>query len=69
MKLVIAYIRTEHSEEIMHDLYGAGIGGLTCSMVHGMSHDKQSLLYTKHPFDVDHLPALLKLEVICSEDP
>ena len=54
MKLVIAYIRTEFAEDLM--------------MVHGMSGEKQSFLYTKHPFEIDHLPASLKLEVVRAEE-
>jgi nitrogen regulatory protein PII len=68
MKLVIAYIRTEFAEDLMRELYSAGIGGITCYMVHGMSSEKQSFLYMKHPFEVDHLPASLKLEVVCTAD-
>ena len=30
MKMIIAYIRTECSAEVMRDLYNAGIGGITC---------------------------------------
>ena len=49
-------------------MYGAGIGGITCYTVHGMSSEKQSFLYMKHPFEVEHLPASLKLEVVCPEE-
>lgn len=68
MKLVIAYIRTEYAEDLMRELYGAGIGGMTCYMVHGLSSEKQSFLYVKRPFEVEHLPATLKLEVVCNEE-
>lgn len=36
MKMVIAYIRTECASHVMRDLYEAGVGGITCYMVHGM---------------------------------
>jgi nitrogen regulatory protein PII len=37
-------------------------------MVHGMRSEKPTFLYSTRPFEVHHLPAALKLEMICSED-
>lgn len=68
MKLVIAYIRTECAAHVMRDLYEAGGGGITCYMVHGIRSEKPTFLYSTRPFEVHHLPAALKLEMICSED-
>jgi nitrogen regulatory protein P-II 1 len=49
-------------------LYEAGVGGITCYMVHGIRSEKPTFLYSTRPFEVHHLPAALKLEMICSED-
>jgi nitrogen regulatory protein PII len=68
MKMAIAYIRTECASQVMRDLYEAGVGGLTCYMVHGMRSEKPTFLYSTRPFEVHHLPTSLKLEVICSEE-
>ena len=68
MKLVIAYIRTECTAHVLRELYEAGVGGVTCYMVHGMSGEKPTFLYSTRPFEVQHLPPALKLEVICSEE-
>ena len=68
MKLAIAYIRTKCAAHVMRDLYEAGVGGLTCYMVHGMRSEKPAFLYSTCPFEVHHLPASLKLEVICSDE-
>jgi nitrogen regulatory protein PII len=53
---------------VMRELYEAGVGGITCYMVHGMRSEKPTFLYSTRPFEVHHLPAALKLEVVCSED-
>lgn len=68
MKMIIAYIRTECAAHVMRDLYNAGIGGITCSMVHGMRSEKPTFLYSTRPFEVQHLPASLKLEMICPDE-
>ena len=68
MKMAIAYIRTECTANVMRDLYEAGVGGLTCYMVHGMRSEKPTFLYSTRPFEVHHLPASLKLEVVCSDE-
>lgn len=68
MKLAIRIIRTQCAAEVMHDLYEAGMGGITCYMVHGIRSEKPTFLYSTRPFEVHHLPAALKLEVICDEE-
>ena len=68
MKLVIAHIRTECAAHVMRDLYEAGVGGITCYIVHGIRSEKPTFLYSTRPFEVHRLPAALKLEMICSED-
>ena len=68
MKLVIAYIRTDYAAAVIHDLYKAGVGGLTAYAVRGMSGKKATFFYSKHPFEIDHLPESLKLEVVCAEE-
>lgn len=68
MKLVMAYIRTDYAAAVIHELYKAGVGGLTAYAVRGMSGEKPTFFYSKHPFDIDHLPESLKLEVVCAEE-
>ena len=68
MKMAIAYICTECTADVMRDSYEAGVGGLTCYMVHGMRSEKPTFLYSTRPFEVHHLPASLKLEVVCSDE-
>lgn len=68
MKMVIAYIRTECAAYVMRDLYEVGVGGITCHMVHGMRSEQPTFLYSTRPFEVHHLPAALKLEVICADE-
>jgi nitrogen regulatory protein PII len=68
MKMVIAYIRTECAAHVMRDLYDAGVGGITCSMVHGIRSERPTFLYSTRPFEIHHLPASLKLEVICPDE-
>jgi nitrogen regulatory protein P-II 2 len=68
MKMVIAYIRTECAAEVMRDLYNAGVGGITSYMVHGIRSEKPTFLYSTRPFEIHHLPASLKLEVVCPDE-
>ncbi|MCE3243723.1 MAG: Nitrogen regulatory protein [Deltaproteobacteria bacterium] len=68
MKMIIAYIRTECSAEVMRDLYNVGIGGITCYQVHGIRSERPTFLYSTGPFEIHHLPAALKLEVVCPEE-
>lgn len=68
MKLITAYIRTDYASDVIRELYKAGVGGLTAYAVHGMSGEKPPSLYSKRPFEINHLAASLKLEVVCSED-
>ena len=68
MKLVIAYIRMECAADVMRALHKAGVGGLTAYAVRGMSGETSTFLYSKRPFEINHLPESLKLEVVCSEE-
>jgi len=68
MKLVVAYIRTDYAAAVIHELYKAGVRGLTAYAVRGMSGEKSPFFYSKHPFEIDHLPDSLKLEVVCAEE-
>jgi len=68
MKMVIAYVRTECTPALMRALHEAGIGGLTAYVVRGMSGEASTFFYSKHPYEVDHLPESLKIEVICDDD-
>jgi nitrogen regulatory protein P-II 1/nitrogen regulatory protein P-II 2 len=52
----------------MRELYEAGVGGLTAYVVRGMRGETSTFLYSKHPFEISHLPESLKLEVVCSEE-
>ena len=68
MKLVIAYIRIKFAADVMRKLHEAGVGGLTAYVVRGMSGETSTFLYSKRPFEINHLPESLKLEVVCAEE-
>jgi hypothetical protein len=63
--MIIAYIRTECSAEVMRDLYNADIGRITGYPVDGIRSERPTFLYSIRPFEVHHLPAVLKLKVVC----
>jgi nitrogen regulatory protein P-II 1 len=52
----------------MRAVYKAGAGGITAYNVHGLSGETASGLYTHRPFELNHLPEAVKLEVICSDE-
>ena len=52
----------------MRELYEAGVGAITAYVVHGISGETTTFLYSKRPFEVNHLPESVKLEVVCSEE-
>ena len=52
----------------MRKLHEAGVGGLTAYVVRGMSGETSTFLYSKRPFEINHLPESLKLEVVCAEE-
>ena len=68
MKLVIAYIRAEYAAHVVRELHNAGVGGLTAYAVRGMSGETSTFLYSKRPFEINHLPESVKLEVVCAEE-
>ena len=68
MKLIIAYIRADCGANVMRELYEAGVGGITAYIVHGISGEASTFLYSKRPFEVNHLPESVKLEVVCADE-
>ncbi|HLN85827.1 MAG TPA: P-II family nitrogen regulator [Candidatus Limnocylindrales bacterium] len=68
MKLIIAYIRVDCCANVMHELYEAGVGGVTAYVVHGMSGETSTFLHSKRPFEIDHLPESVKLEMVCADE-
>jgi nitrogen regulatory protein PII len=52
----------------MRELYEAGVGAITAYAVHGISGETTTFLSSKRPFEVNHLPESVKLEVVCSEE-
>jgi nitrogen regulatory protein P-II 1 len=68
MKLIIAYIRVDCGANVMRELHKAGVGALTAYEVRGMSGEKSTFLYSKRPFEINHLPESVKLEVVCPEE-
>ena len=68
MKLIIAYIRKDCGADVMRELYDTGVGGITAYPVHGMSGETSTFLYSKHPFEINHLPEAVKLEVVCADE-
>jgi nitrogen regulatory protein PII len=67
MKMISAYVRTQCSTYLIRELHKAGVGGLTAYTVRGMSGETTTFLYSKRPFEVNHLPESLKIEVICDD--
>ena len=67
MKMISAYVRPQCSPYLMRELYKARVGGLTAYTVRGMSGETATFLYSKRPFEVNHLPESLKIEVICDD--
>lgn len=43
-------------------------GGLTAYAVHGMSGETSTFVYSKRPFEINHLPESVKLEVSCAAE-
>ena len=52
----------------MRELYQAGMGGITAYAVHGIRGETSTFLHSMRPFEVNHLPESIKLEVVCSEE-
>ena len=67
MKMISAYVRTQCSAYLIRELHKAGVGGLTAYTVRGISGETTTFLYSKRPFEVNHLPESLKIEVICDD--
>lgn len=67
MKLITAYLRIERGEQLMRALHDAGVSGLSAYVVHGISGETSTFLYSKRPFEPSRLPESLKLEVICDD--
>lgn len=67
MKFITAYVRTERGAQLMRALHDAGISGVSAYIVHGVSGETSTFLYSKRPFEPSRLPESLKLEVICDE--
>jgi nitrogen regulatory protein PII len=67
MKMISAYVRPHCSPSLMRELHQAGVGGLTAYTVRGMSGEAATFLYSKRPFEVNHLPESIKIEVICDD--
>jgi nitrogen regulatory protein P-II 1 len=67
MKLITAYVRTERGEQLMRALHDTGISGVSTYIVHGLSGETSTFLYSKRPFEPDRLPESLKVEVICDD--
>jgi nitrogen regulatory protein PII len=68
MKLITAYIRAKRAADVMRELHKAGVGGFTAYAVRGMSGETSTFLYSKHPFEINHLPEAVKLELLCTEE-
>jgi nitrogen regulatory protein P-II 1 len=68
MKIITAYVRTERAAQLMRALHNAGVSGVSAYIVHGVSGETSTFLYSKRPFEPSHLPESLKLEVICDEE-
>ena len=52
----------------MRALHEFGVGGLSAYSVRGMSGEAATFFYSKRPFEPEHLPEALKIEVICEDE-
>ena len=66
--MVTAYVRVFLAPAVLRALHDAGVGGLTAYIVHGMSGEKSTFLYSGHPFEPAHLPQSVKIEVVCTDE-
>ena len=67
MKAITAYVRAERAPKLMRKIYKAHVSGLTAYLVHGISGEASTFLYSSHPYELHHLPESLKIEVICDD--
>lgn len=65
--MIMAYIRSLRAPALLRTLHGRGIGA-TAYLVHGLSGEKSTFLYSSHPFEPSHLPRAVKIEVVCNEE-
>jgi nitrogen regulatory protein P-II 1 len=68
MKMAIAYTRTECTADVMCDLYEAGVGGLTCYIVHGMRSEKTYVSLFDAPLRSSSSARVAEVEVVCSDE-
>ncbi len=68
MKLLVAYRRAECAARVIRELYETGVRGVTAYEVRGIRGEASTFLYSKRPFEVAHLPAAVKLEILCAEE-
>jgi nitrogen regulatory protein P-II 1 len=67
MVMIVAYVRSLRAPALLRTLHGRGIG-VTAFLVHGLSGEKSTFLYSSHPFEPAHLPEAVKIEVVCNEE-
>ena len=53
MKLITAYLRIERGEQLMRALHDVGVSGLSAYVVHGISGETSTFLYSKRPFEAE----------------
>jgi nitrogen regulatory protein P-II 1 len=68
MMMIIAYVRKSRASAVLRALHEAGWTGLTAYIVHGMSGERSTFLYSNHPFEPDRLPESVKIEVVGAEE-
>jgi len=68
MVIILAYVRESQASAVLRALHDAGVGGLTAYSVHGMSGERPTFLYSDRPFEPEHLPESVKIELVCSEE-
>ena len=57
--LIIGHIRARYAAHVMRELHKAGVGGITCYRVHGMSGEKSTFLHSKRPIEIIICPSRL----------
>jgi len=65
MKLIKAFVRTSHVDEVVRALEDASAPGITISKVHGVGYGYEPLTFTLAPSECRKALEVAKLEIVC----
>ena len=65
---MLSTVRTKRAAQLMRALHEFGVGGLSAYNVRGLSGETATFFYSKRPFEPEHLPEALKIEVFCEDE-